>query len=146
MKIKLKFDIILSMAPLCNNRGPYFWIMYYSISSSYLQPLSFNWRIVQFVNINIISVVEFQRWWALKSKIFGQKSTYSKEFFFLILSMNVSLSKIGHGFSNKGVQKLTLEMVFCYQNCSDLLWEKIVLVILQILGLQPRISKVFLDH
>ena len=41
------------------------------------------------------------------------------------------------------------EMVFCYQNCSDLLWEKIVLVIskfLQILGLQPRISKVFLDH
>ena len=24
---------------------------------------------------------------------------------------------------------MVLEMVFCYQNCSDLLWEKIVLVI-----------------
>ena len=23
--------------------------------------------------------MEFQRWWVLKSKIFGQKSTYSKE-------------------------------------------------------------------
>ena len=27
--------------------------------------------------INISSVVEFQRWWVLKSKIFGQESTYS---------------------------------------------------------------------
>ena len=26
--------------------------------------------------INISSVVEFQRWWVLKSKIFGQESTY----------------------------------------------------------------------
>ena len=25
--------------------------------------------------------------------------------------------------------KIALEMVFCYQKCSDLLWEKIVLVI-----------------
>ena len=25
------------------------------------------------------SVVEFQKWWVLKSKIFGQKSTYLKE-------------------------------------------------------------------
>ena len=32
-------------------------------------------------------------------------------------------------------EKLT-EMVFCYQNSSDQLWEKI----------QPRISKLFLDH
>ena len=24
---------------------------------------------------------------------------------------------------------MSIEMVFCYQNCSDLLWEKIVLVI-----------------
>ena len=29
---------------------------------------------------NISSVVEIQRWWVLKSKIFGQESTYSKEF------------------------------------------------------------------
>ena len=44
-----------------------------------------------------------------KSKIFGQESTYMKEKKFKILSMNVSLSKIGHDFSNKVVQKLTLE-------------------------------------
>ena len=28
---------------------------------------------------NISLVVEFYRWWVLKSKIFGQKSKYSKE-------------------------------------------------------------------
>ena len=30
------------------------------------------------VRINISSVVEFQRWWVLKNKIFSQESTYSK--------------------------------------------------------------------
>ena len=30
---------------------------------------------------NISSGVEFQRWWVLKSKIFGWESTYSKETF-----------------------------------------------------------------
>ena len=29
---------------------------------------------------NVISVVEFQRWWVLKSKLFAQESTCSKEF------------------------------------------------------------------
>ena len=29
--------------------------------------------------INVSSVVEFQRWWVPKSKIFGQESTYSKD-------------------------------------------------------------------
>ena len=33
-------------------------------------------RISRDVGINISSVVEFQRWWALKSKIFGQESTF----------------------------------------------------------------------
>ena len=36
-------------------------------------------------------------------------------------------------------------MVFCYQNCSDLLWEKIVLVIeknFEIRGWRPRICKI----
>ena len=28
---------------------------------------------------NISSVVEFKRWWVLKSKIFSQESTYFKE-------------------------------------------------------------------
>ena len=31
--------------------------------------------------VNISSVVEFQRWWVLKSNIFGQELTYSKENF-----------------------------------------------------------------
>ena len=37
-------------------------------------------------------------------------------------------------------------MVFCYQNCSDLLWQKIVLVIektFEIRGWRPRICKIF---
>ena len=38
-------------------------------------------------------------------------------------------SPIRFDFSQFKMSKLNLEMVFCYQNCSDLLWEKIVLVI-----------------
>ena len=41
---------------------------------------------------NISSVVEFQRWWVLKSTIFGQESTYSKDFF-LNPTLNYSSSK-----------------------------------------------------
>ena len=33
----------------------------------------------QQVSSNVISVVEFQRWWVKTSKIFGQKSIYSQE-------------------------------------------------------------------
>ena len=44
-------------------------------------------------------------------------------------------------------KKFPLEkMVFCYQNCSGLLWEKIVLVIektFEIRGWRPRICKIF---
>ena len=35
--------------------------------------------ICKYTFINISSDVEFQRWWVLRSKIFGQESTYSKE-------------------------------------------------------------------
>ena len=34
------------------------------------------------ISTNVSSVVEFQRWWVLKSKNFGQESTYSREIFF----------------------------------------------------------------
>ena len=44
----------------------------------------------------------------LKSKIFGQESTKLKDSF-LILSIHVSLSKMGYDFSNKVVFKFTLE-------------------------------------
>ena len=43
--------------------------------------------------INVSLVVELQRWWILKSKVFGQESTYSKDFFFENWSMNYALSK-----------------------------------------------------
>ena len=59
--------------------------------------------------------MDFQRWWVLKSKIVDQEPIYSKDFF-LNLSMNVSLSKIGHDFSNKVVQKLTLEKIGLAKN------------------------------
>ena len=58
------------------------------------------------VYCNISSFVEFQRWWVLRSKNFGQESTYTRE---KKLPKNVSLSKIGHHFSNEVVQKLTEE-------------------------------------
>jgi hypothetical protein len=32
-------------------------------------------------NENISSIVEFQRWWLLKNKIFAQESTCTKEMF-----------------------------------------------------------------
>ena len=40
---------------------------------------------------DICSVVKFQRWWVLKSKIFGQETIYSKEKKSLL--MNDGLSK-----------------------------------------------------
>ena len=64
-----KFDIILSMALLSRNKGTYFWIMYYSISCSYLQPLSSYWRIVQFVNITVC--------WVVKPHLQGYRNRYN---------------------------------------------------------------------
>ena len=40
------------------------------------------------IHSNISSVVDIQGWWVLNSKIFGQKLTYSKEFFFEKKSVN----------------------------------------------------------
>ena len=42
-------------------------------------PLSVTLMICCGLSISISSVVEFQRWWVLKSKLFAQKSTCSKE-------------------------------------------------------------------
>ena len=43
--------------PHCEKIGGIFWKMYHSIFCSYLQPLSFYWRIVQFVDITVSWVV-----------------------------------------------------------------------------------------
>ena len=65
----------------------------------------------------------------------------------------IALNFSANCFSRKRTQWLEckkglvfLKMVFCYQNCSDPLWEKIVLVIektLEIRGWRPRICKNF---
>ena len=62
------------------------------------------------MNISVSSVVEFLRWWVLKSKIFGQESTYhqgkcSKKF---LRRLSVR-QKLGVILGNKVVEKLSLE-------------------------------------
>ena len=48
--------------------------------------------------------MDFQRWWVLKSKIFGQESTCLKEFF-----LKDSIDELGMILENEVVQKLKLE-------------------------------------
>ena len=36
--------------------------------------------VISYTYSNISSVVEFQRWWVLKSKLFGQELTYTEQF------------------------------------------------------------------
>ena len=53
---------------------------------------------------------------------------------------------ICRGLKNEKNVKIVNEMVFCYQNCSDLLWEKNDLVIektFEIRGWRPRIWNLF---
>ena len=68
-------------------------------------------------SINISSVVEFQRWWVLKSKIFGQESKYSlglkKKKIIGGMSVHQKLEII---LENKVVQKLLLEKNVCPKN------------------------------
>ena len=69
---------------------------------------------------NISSVVEFQRWWVIKSKLFGQESTYSKVFFFRYVDSSKS-AKIVFSKSNFDVKNqlnffkknLGLGQIFC---------------------------------
>ena len=58
-----------------------------------LQFPSFSSSILTYIHNKISSVVEFWRWWVLKSKIFGQESTYSKEFFLKNPLMNYGSSR-----------------------------------------------------
>ena len=46
--------------------------------------------------------------------MFGQESTYLKDFFFFILSMNVILSKIGHYLSDKGNSKIAVLKIMSF--------------------------------
>ena len=60
--------------------------------------------------INICSVVEFQRWWVLKSKLFGQGSTcHQGKIFKKFLRVMTVCQKMGVILESKVVQKLSLE-------------------------------------
>ena len=60
--------------------------------------------------INIISVMEFQRWWVLKSKLFGQESTcHQGKIFKKFLRVMTVCQKLGVILESKVVQKLSLE-------------------------------------
>ena len=54
------------------------------------EPNGIKERQLYVLSINVSSVVEFQRWWVLKSKLFAQESTCSKE----ILTSTSSLIEI----------------------------------------------------
>ena len=72
--------------------------------------------------------MEIQRWWVLKSKIFGQESTFLKEKKFKN-SVDTVCQKLGMILENKMVQKLKLEtnaffykkwspkLIFLYEMC-----------------------------
>ena len=60
--------------------------------------------------IDISSVVEFQRWWVLKSKLFGQESTcHQGKIFEKFLRVMTVCQKLGVILESKVVQKLSLE-------------------------------------
>ena len=61
---------------------------------------------------NISSIVEFQRWWVLKSKVFGQESTYLKVFFLQNSSMNYGSSKSAKIFTQKSIFDVKNQLTF----------------------------------
>ena len=72
-----------------------------------------------YVLTNISSVVEFERWWFLKSKISGPKSIYSKETIVFLRIWGVPVrQKLGMILENKVVQKLKLEKNVFYKKWS----------------------------
>ena len=63
------------------------------------------------LEISISSFVESYRWWVLKSKFFGQESTYHQGKKKIILEMSVR-QELGVILESKVVQKLSLEKKF----------------------------------
>ena len=62
---------------------------------------------------NISSVMEFKRWWVLKSKLFGQESTcHLGKIFKKFLQVMTVCQKLGLILESKVVQKLSLENFF----------------------------------
>ena len=64
---------------------------------------------------NISSVVEFQRWWVLKSKLFGQESTcHQGKIFKKFLRVMTVFQKLSLISESEVVQKLSLEKKSVY--------------------------------
>ena len=93
------------------------------------------------------------RWKCNYEIVFAARIRYpflSKEFSIFVTKIAVLffslLQNTSVTFETENMNNEYWEMVFCYQNCSDLLWEKIVLVIekiFEIRGWGPRICKNF---
>ena len=65
---------------------------------------------VKVLYTSVSSVVEFQRWWGLKSKVFGQESTcHQGKIFKKFLRVMTVCQKLGVILESKVVQKLSLE-------------------------------------
>ena len=78
--------------------------------------LPFSDHLSSFLYINVSSVVEFQRWWVLTSKFFGQESTYLLEGRKIIRQWMTAHQKLGMILENKVVQKLKFEKMFFTKN------------------------------
>ena len=86
------------LVPVFNYAG---FQMHYSIGS------------YRYVITNISSVVQFHRWWVLKSKFFGQESTcHQGKSFKKFLRVMTVCQKLGVILESKMVQKLSLEKSF----------------------------------
>ena len=65
---------------------------------------------VTYVFNSVSAVVEFQRWWVLKCKVFGQESTcHQGKIFKKFLGVMTVCQKLGVILESKVVQKLSLE-------------------------------------
>ena len=84
----------------------------------------------------------------LLSEVKKTKKNFSNRFYFFP-QFELHICNCSNELDLRNLQDQVKE-AFCFKNCSyPSLFEKIILVsskFLQLLGLQPRISKVFLDH
>ena len=86
--------------------------------------INFHFKLIQISRIlrgplciNISSVVEFQQWWVLKSKLSGQESTcHQGKIFEKFLPVMTVGQKLGVILESKLDQKLSLEKKFLINN------------------------------
>ena len=98
------------------------------------------WSVNIYKNVTVLFSNKSKLNWLI-GELTGEKCSYIIMYSLCVLFVTlVNIANIDHldPIRKRG------EMVFCYQNCSDLVWEKIVLVIeknFEIRGWKPRICK-----